>query len=326
MGQNTVRTLRVLEILKDTDEEHPLTSGAILDKLENLYGILAERKAIGRDVEDLRYCGYDIYQHEDNKKGWYLEHSFEDWELKILMDAVQSAKFLDQPSTDKLSDKLRGLTSADSRRTLSLMTVQADSKRGDRQTKYVIDNVLRAMRIHKKVLFEYVYTDERKQSVPKFPEGTKPVSPYALIWRKDKYYLIGSFDGETASYYRLDRIRNINIRDEAAVPLQEIFGSNAEQKLKTFIKRNVYNKKGEEVRLQLSISCNSVDTVLDSFGDEVRVHSNEDGTLSAYVSVSDSEGLYTWLMHHAQECAVIEPKHVRNEMRRRLEKMLDDYS
>ena len=130
MGQNTVRTLRVLEIMKETDEEHPLTSSGILDKLENLYGITAERKAVGRDIEDLNYCGYSIVPHGDSKRGWYLEHPFEDWELKILMDAVQSAKFLDRADTDRLSEKLRSLASADSRRTLALMTVPADAKRG----------------------------------------------------------------------------------------------------------------------------------------------------------------------------------------------------
>lgn len=326
MGQNTVRSLRVLELLQETDEEHPITAAELVNRLENLYGIRAERKAIGRDVEDLKLCGYEILQHADNKRGWYLEHRFEDWELKILMDAVQSAKFLDQKSTDGITEKLRGLADADSRRTLSLMTVPADAKRGDKSTKYVVDNVLRAMRVHRKVHFEYVYTNDKKQTVPKHPEGTSPVSPYALVWRKDKYYLIGTYDGRSASYYRLDRIRNLSITEEPAVPLQSIFGSNAEQKLKSFIKRNVYNKKGEEIRLRLRLVSNSVDTVLDSFGDGVTVLNNSDGTIDAYVSLSDSEGLYTWLLHHGRECSVLEPAHVRREMQRRLSEMLENYS
>lgn len=325
MRKNAVRTLRVLEILKDTDEAHPLTAASIVEKLSELYGISSERKAVGRDIEDLKYCGYDINLHSDNKLGWYMVQPFEDWELKVLMDAAQSAKFLDRASTDGISEKLRSLASADSRRTLGLMTIPADSKRGDKSTKYVIDSVLRAMRSHNKVRFNYVYTDDRSRLVPKHPDGTKPVSPYALVWRKDKYYLIGTYNGESLSYYRLDRIRGIEITGEKAVPLRDILGGNAEQKLKSFVKKNVYNKKGEEIRLELQLCSNSVDTVIDSFGDDVRVINNNDGTLSAYVSVSDSEGLYTWLMHHAGECTVIEPKRVREEMRRRLEQMLENY-
>ena len=152
------------------------------------------------------------------------------------------------------------------------------------------------------------------------------MSPYALIWRKDKYYLIGTYDGATASYYRLDRIRNIALTGEPAVPLSDIFGANAEQKLKDFIKKNVYNRKGEEIRLRLRLESNAMDTVLDSFGEDARVIPGADGTLEAYVSVSDSEGLYTWLMHHARECSVLEPAHVREELRRRLTEMLAAYA
>ena len=326
MGKNTVRTLRVLELLKDTDEEHPITASEIVEKLDRLYAIGAERKAVGRDIEDLNYCGYSIVLHDDNKRGWYMEHPFEDWELKILTDAVQSAKFLDQKSTDVISEKLRSLSGADGRRTLAVMAVPADSKRGDNATKYAVANVLQAMRRRKKVQFTYVHTDDKKRTVPKHPGGTKPVSPYALIWRKDKYYLIGTYDDECLSYYRLDRIRNLSVSDEAAVPLQDILGSNAEQKLRSFVKKNIYNKKGEEVRLRLSLMSNGVDTVLDSFGEDAHVIPNGDGTVEAYVTASDSEGLCTWLMHHGQECAVIEPESVREEMRRRLEAMLENYS
>ena len=326
MGKNTVRTLRVLELLKETDDEHPLTAGKIIEKLDALYGIEAERKAICRDIEDLNYCGYKISLHEDNKLGWFLEHDFEDWELKVLMDAAQSAKFLDQAGTDKISEKLRSLAGADSRRTLGLMTIPADSKRGDRTSKYVIDNVLRAMRSHNKVSFKYVYTDDSGHRAQKHPGGTDPVSPYALIWRKDKYYLIGTYDGEALSYYRLDRIKEIDITDEAAVPLKDILGSNAEQKLKQFVKKNIYNKKGEEIRLRLELLNNGMDAVLDSFGEDVRVINNGDGTVSAYVTVSDSEGLYSWLLHHSKECTVVEPESVREEMKRRLEEILRNYN
>ena len=118
----------------------------------------------------------------------------------------------------------------------------------------------------------------------------------------------------------------LKVTEETAIPLQEIFGGNAEQKLRAFVKKNIYNKKGKEVRLQLQLMTNGVDTVMDSFGEDVRVLDNGDGTVSAYVTVTDSEGLYTWLMHHAGECAVIKPENVREEMRRRLKTILDNYS
>ena len=84
-------------------------------------------------------------------------------------------------------------------------------------------------------------------------------------------------------------------------------------------------EQGEPIGLRLRVNTNGVDTLMDSFGTETKVRKNEDGTLTAMVSVSDSEGLYTWLMHHGKEVTVLEPEHVRKEMKRRLSKMLSNY-
>lgn len=327
-GSNSKRLLCVLDILKETDSAHPITQREIVGKLAAKYGVDAERKAVGRDIAALIECDYSIEQCTDNKLGWYYEQNFEDWELKVMTDAVRSAKFLDQSSTDKLTDKIIHLASPYSWDTLRLMSIPADAKRGDYSTKITIDLVMNAIIRCRKVHFDYIYTDDSMHTLPKHPGGTKPVSPYALVWRKDKYYLIGSYDDKSLSYYRMDRIHNIKELNERAVSLQSILGSDANRKLKEFVKKNVYNKKGRDIRLQLQLQLcsNSVDTVIDSFGDGVRVIKNPDGTLSAYVTVSDSEGLYTWLMHHAREAAVISPPQVREEMKRRLEKMLENYS
>lgn len=327
MGATKEKLLYVLDILKETDEQHPLTTAQIIEKLKP-YSIEPERKSVLRDIEVLKDHGYDVELSEDNKLGFYLgEREFEDWELKVLIDAVQSAKFLPQADTDKLVEKLCSLSSAAGARTLRLMTIPADAKRGDSSTKRAIDAVLTAIRKHRKVHFDYVFTDDDLRERPKHPEGTKPVSPYALIWRKDKYYLIGNYsDDATLSYYRLDRIRSPEIlEEEPARSLQDILGGNAEYKLREFVRKNVYNKKGESVMLRLRVLSNGADTVMDSFGDDVRVRKNEDGTLNAVVSVSDSEGLYTWLLHHGREVTVLEPERVRTEMKRRLEAMLMNY-
>ena len=327
MGATKEKLLYILDILKETDEQHPVTTAQIIDKLSQ-YSIEPERKSVLRDIQVLRDFGYEIVQCRDNKLGWYLaEREFEDWELKVLIDAVQGAKFLTQKDSDNLIQKLCAQASADSGRTLRLMTIPADAKRGDSSTKRVIDTVLTAMRSHKKVKFDYVFTDEHRRTVPKHPEGTRPVSPYALVWRKDKYYLIANYcEEKTLSYYRLDRIRNAEILDaEQARPLRDVMGDNGEQKLRDFVKTNVYNSKGKLITLRLAIMSNSVDTMLDSFGTDVMVHPNGDGTLTAAVPVSDSEGLYVWLLHHGQEVKVLEPENVKNEFVRRLKTMLSNY-
>ena len=327
MHETKEKLLYILEILKETDEQHPLTTAQIIEKLKP-YSIEPERKSVLRDIEALKDHGYDIELSEDNKLGFYLgEREFEDWELKMLIDAVQSAKFLTQADSDRIIERLCSLSSAAGARTLRLMTIPADAKRGDTSTKRAIDTVLTAIRKHRKVHFDYVFTDDDLRETPKHPEGTRPVSPYALIWRKDKYYLIGNYSDEAKlSYYRLDRLRNPEIlTEEPARSLQDILGGNAEYKLREFVRKNIYNKKGEPVTLRLRVQSNGVDTMMDSFGSDVRVRKNADGTLNAVVNVSDSEGLYTWLLHHGQEVTVLEPERVRTEMKRRLAAMLLNY-
>ena len=327
MGQNTVRSLRVLELLRETDEEHPLTADRIVEKLDSQYNIQAERKAVYRDLADLCDCGC-IEQHADKKRGWYMPRDFEMWQLKVLADAAQSAKFLNQTDTDAIVEKLYSLASAEERKALRLMTIPADAKRGNKGTKRAINDIFEAIRVGRKVSFRYVYTTyvgNKKQILPKHPGGTKPVSPYALIWRKDKYYLIGSYNGTELSYYRLDRIEDASVTDEPAVPLRDILGSDAERELKVFVKKNIYNSKGKNVRLNLRINANRVDSVIDSFGDGVTIIPKRDGTIDANVSVSDGEGLYTWLLHHLGECEVLQPSSVREELLRRLRAALAVY-
>lgn len=327
MGATKEKLLYILDILKETDEQHPITTAQIIERLKK-HSIEPERKSVLRDIKTLQEYGYEIELAEDNKKGFYLaERTFEDWELKVLIDAVQSASFLTQKDSDDLIRKLCEQASADSGRTLRLMTIPADSKRGDSSTKRVIDTVFSAMRSHKKVRFDYVYTDNNMELVPKHPEGTKPVSPYALVWRKDRYYLIANYrEGKTLSYYRLDRIRNAEIlSDQRARPLQDVLGSNAEEKLRTFVKKNIYNTRGDLITLRLQVMANGIDSVLDSFGEDVFVRNNDDGTISASICVSDSKGLYTWLMNHGEKVRVLEPLSVKNELVQRLKKMLDYY-
>ena len=327
MGATKAKLLCILDILKETDEEHPVTSAQIIERLENC-SLEPERKSVLRDIQVLRDHGYSIELSEDNRKGFYLaERDFEDWELKVLTDAIQSSTFLPQADTDRIIGKLCGLSGKEGEKMLMEMMIPAESKRGDISTKLAIDAIVTAIKKKRKIRFDYVFTGDDLTEIPKHPEGMKPVSPYALIWRKDKYYLIGNYCDEVKlSYYRLDRFRHPEVlAEEPAKPLRDILGRNAEDKLREFVKKNIYNKKGKPVSLKLRIGANSADTVKDSFGTDTPIWKSPDGALNASVSVTDSEGLYTWLLHHGNEVTVLEPRHVREEMQRRLLKMLSDY-
>lgn len=327
MERNKLKLLRVLDIIKDTDENHPVTAQRIVSELA-LYGIEAERKSVLRDIEALREYGYDILYCEDNKRGVYLaSREFEDWELKILIDAVLSASFLTEANSRQLIDKLCAMAGADSRRTLRTVTpVESIIKIGDPTTKNHIDLLLKAVRLGRKVHFRYTYTDVDMEKQYKFDGHEYPVSPYCLIWRQDKYYLIGNYGQyRKLSYYRLDRIRNLEIAEGSALPLKDLLGDNADLQLREFVARNIYNYSGVQTHVTIRSTAYMIDTFIDYFGRDISIMQEDDKYVQVTVPAADGRGLYYWLMQYGENVEVLSPESVRNEVIERLSHVCRKY-
>lgn len=316
MELTKIRLLRILEILRETDEDHPYTAQQLKEKLM-LYGIEAERKAILRDVAALQECGYEILLHADNKRGYYLAaREFEDWELKVLMDAAVGANFLTEENSKKLALKICSLASADGQKTLKGATpILSDVKNGSPTTKNAIDLILSAIRRKRMVSFQYLYTDENLEKKLSYDGMRYSVSPYALIWRQDKYYLIGSHKKyQTLSYYRLDRIKNAEITEEPILPKEEILGQNADWRLRDYINRNLFNYSGDETRVKLAVDRNMMWVIEDAFGEQYELLSLNETKAIVNVTVSDGWGLNNWLLQHGDSIQVLEPQTVRNQV------------
>ncbi len=316
MELTKIRLLRMLEIFRETDEDHPYTAHQLKEKLM-LYGIEAERKAILRDVAALQECGHEILLHADNKRGYYLAaREFEDWELKVLMDAAVGASFLTEENSKKLADKLCALSSKEGQKTLKGATpILSDVKNGSPTTKNAIDLILTAIRRKRMISFQYLYTDENMEKKLSYDGMRYSVSPYALIWRQDKYYLIGSHKKyQTLSYYRLDRIRNADITEESTLPKEEILGQNADWKLRDYINRNLFNYSGDETRVKLAVDRNMMWVIEDAFGEQYELLSLNETKAIVNVTVSDGWGLNNWLLQHGDSIQVLEPQTVRNQV------------
>ncbi|MBQ6235743.1 MAG: transcriptional regulator [Clostridia bacterium] len=328
MELTKIRLLRILEILRETDEDHPYTAQQLKEKLM-LYGIEAERKAILRDVAALQECGYEILLHADNKRGYYLAaREFEDWELKVLMDAAVGANFLTEENSKKLALKICSLASADGQKTLKGATpILSQVKNGNPTTKNAIDLILSAIRRKRMVSFQYLYTDENLEKKLSYDGMRYSVSPYALIWRQDKYYLIGSHKKyQTLSYYRLDRIKNAVISEESILPKEEILGQNADWKLRDYINRNLFNYSGEATRVMLAVDRNRMWVIEDAFGEQYELVSVNETKAIVNVSVSDGWGLNAWLIQNAEWVQILEPQAIRDSVLRLIEEMKSRYS
>lgn len=320
MEKNKQKLLAILEILKETDEQHPITANRITERLHEK-GIDAERKSVLRDITALTDYGYDILLHSDNKRGFYLaSRDFEDWELKILMDAVQTAQFLTAAETKHLSERICDLSSKAGSEALRRTTqIRWGNKTRHKSVSITIDKVLRAIQSGRRITFQYSFTSADMKKSLKRGGHWYTVSPYSLYWRGDRYYLIGNTDGyENLSCYRPDRMRNVEITEQHAVPAEKLLGKNADLRISDYVRSTVSNFGGEKIVLELLADESALDDIIDCFGENLRVSCQPDG-LHVTLRTTESEGLYRWLMQSSGSVTAIAPQSVVNEVKKRIQ-------
>ena len=215
--RQTEKLLSLLDILfRDSDEDHPLSMADLLQKLEG-QGISAERKSVYADLETLRQRGWDIQL--DRRRGyWLAQRPFELAELKLLVDAVQSSKFISQNKSRALIKKLEGLCSRHQAGSLQRQVfVSGRVKTMNEAVLYSIDAIHEAIAQNRQITFRYFDYDVNKQKV--FRHGGKryQVSPAGLLRSDESYYLVALADGEKR-HYRVDRMAQTQLSGQPRQP------------------------------------------------------------------------------------------------------------
>ena len=214
--------IRILEILRRySDANHPLTQEEIICRLKKDYGISIERKAVSRNYSLLREAGYEI---NSSQKGSYLEsREFENSELKVLIDSVLSSKYITAKQSSSLIEKLSRLSNVYFKSHIkNVYSVNEWCKTDNQEVFYNIDTVNEAIDLDKKISFDYNKYGKDK----KLHKSSKHVvSPYQLILQNQRYYLMGKSEKyDDISYFRLDRITNMKIENEALVKINTVKG------------------------------------------------------------------------------------------------------
>ncbi len=307
------KVIRVLQILQTTDKKTPVNATQIVDKLENEYVIgKTDRRSIYRDVKTLQSCGYPIEQAKDKKQGWYIEkHAFDDWEIKVMMDAVQQARCVSAAETDKIRKKLLELTSKRGRSRFSHMmipisrNVEVDTKFGE-----YIEIMLEAMFIHKKIQFQYTEINDNMEKVLRREGKVYILNLYMIYWSDNNYYLIGSHDNHDGlTNYRLDRVENLTISEENLIDAKEKIGQNPELYIQEYIEKSVNHFSGESIRIEVEYEPGQVTNAI----------------CRAVFSKMNSVTLTGWFMKYANMFKVIKPEKLRNELREQLKAAVRNY-
>lgn len=281
------KLIRVFQIMESTDEKSPMNASQIVEKLDSKYTLGdIDRRSIYRDISMLQYCGYQITQCKDKRKGWYMEkHAFDDWEIKIMMDAVQQAKCVSEKETVEIREKLLALTSNRGRSRFSHMIRPVkDCSEVDVEIGQYIEMMLEAMFLHKKIEFQYTEITNDMEKVLRRNGKVYKLNLYTIYWASNNYYLIGSHDNhEGLTHYRLDRILNLCISDEYAIDAKEKVGPNPEMFIQNYIEESVNHYSGDVVRIEVEYEPDpAMNAILYDFaGKDVKVRKQKNGLYRA---------------------------------------------
>lgn len=205
--------------------------------------------------------------------------------------------------------------------------IETDLRKGLPMTKNYIDTILKAIRHKKNIRFNYCTVNDDLQDELTHDGKAFKVSPYALIWRRDHYYLVGrSKKYKSISYYRLDRMRCLKELDEPAVTAEEFFGPNADLQLKEYINDNLYNFGGEKIYLKLKVKSGRAEVLYDFFPrEDVMLLSKDGDSITVGVDAVDSEGLYFWLLQYSETVTAVGPEQVVAKMKGKLKAIAERY-
>ena len=311
-------------LLHHSDEQHPVTIRQIIAYLESM-GIHAERKSVYSDLDALRCYGLDIVAAELGKNTGYFvgQRTFELPELKLLVDSVQSSKFITRTKSAALIQKIETLTSVHGARLLQRQVYVANRiKQMNESIYYNVDEIHNGISRNKQIRFRYFTFTVSKQKAYRHGGAFYQVSPYALTWDDENYYLV-AYDSDHGQirHYRVDKMDQISVTD---MDRDGLDAYNA-------LDMGLYSKKvfgmfsGAEERVTLRFDNDLVGAVLDRLGpDSIIIPDGEERfTVSAEVAVSPQ--FFAWVSGFGPKARIIAPQSVVEQMRRHAESVADLY-
>jgi len=325
MAKSTGQKLKLLYILKilseNTDEEHPISMKQLLEELEAV-GVQVERKTVYTDIEDLKFFGYDILRNSSKTEGGYYlaSREFELPELKLLVDAVQASKFITVKKSQELIGKLEKLTGKhEANRLQRQVYVVNRVKTSNESIYYNVDNIHRGIQDNVQITFQYLDWTLDKKLMPRKNGMQYQVSPWALIWQDENYYLVG-FDAaeKKIKHYRVDKMGTIELTSKKR---------DGETAFEQFDIAKYTNKMfgmfgGEECMLTIQFTNRLIGVVLDRFGKEVDIRKRDENHFSVRVKVAVSGQFFGWLTGLGKEAVILAPVEVAEEYKKYLQQIL----
>lgn len=310
-----LKMLYILDILKEnTDAEHRIFAPEIIEKLK-ARGITAERKSIYRDIDTLKTFGFDIL---NDKTGFALvSREFELAELKLLIDAVQASRFITGKKRSELTSKLITMTSRHHAKELNRsVKTETSDKETNNSILNNIDWIHSAIIDNKTIRFQYFDWSPEKKQVLRHDGKIYELSPWALVWRDENYYLF-AYDHlrEKIRHFRVDKMKNITKTEENRKGLEMYsrfdFSKYSGKLFGMF--------SGNECTVTIKCEDSLAGAVIDRFSTDISIFPSHNGTFNFSVPVILSNNFYSWVLQFGKRMEIIAPTSVREEMKKLLE-------
>ena len=307
-----------------TDDEHSLTMPQILEELEK-YEVSAERKSIYEDFKDMSKLGIDVIKEQRGRETFYhiAGREFELAEVKLLIDAVQSAKFITQKKSKSLISKVKNFVSEHQAKQLQRQIVINDRvKTMNESVYYNVDDIHTAINQNRKIKFKYYKWDIDKKLVERHGGSYFVVSPWALLWDDENYYMIAFDDWDNKiKHYRVDKMMYIEVGNDERAGKEEFKNFDmAKYSKATF---GMYH--GEKTKVCIKFANHMCGVFIDRFGKDTLFRKIDENHSELIVYINVSPQFFGWIFSLGNDVEIVSPVEVVNELREYTKKFIMKY-
>ena len=307
-----------------TDDEHSLTMPQILEELEK-YEVSAERKSIYEDFKDMSKLGIDVIKEQRGRETFYhiAGREFELAEVKLLIDAVQSAKFITQKKSKSLISKVKNFVSEHQAKQLQRQIVINDRvKTMNESVYYNVDDIHTAINQNRKIKFKYYKWDIDKKLVERHGGSYFVVSPWALLWDDENYYMIAFDDWDNKiKHYRVDKMMYIEVGNDERSGKEEFKNFDmAKYSKATF---GMYH--GEKTKVCIKFANHMCGVFIDRFGKDTLFRKIDENYSELIVDINVSPQFFGWIFSLGNDVEIVSPREVVNELREYTKKFIMKY-